>query len=122
MSKKSVISPNCFCPFIFQPRNKPSQLTLLKFPCGCRSAPRPCPQHPGAWGCVGGSCPSLLPAAAAAGPCHAIMRMKPLSRRERGWQRGAGGAWMLSRHLPLGGERRQRCLSILPPAPALPRR
>ena len=72
-----------------------------------------------AWGCAGGSCPSLLPAAAA-GPCRVVMRMKPLSRRERGWQRGADGAWMLSQHLPLGGKRRQRCLGILlPPASAL---
>lgn len=47
MSKKSVISPNCFCPFIFQPRNKPSQLTLLKFPCGAARLPGRAHSTPG---------------------------------------------------------------------------
>lgn len=107
-------------PFYFPAQKQTSsRLTLLKSPPRAPLGSPAVPAAPRARGCAGGSCPSLLPAAAA-GPCRAVMRMKPFSRWERGWQRGAGGAWMLSRHLPLQQRKAAAVPGHPPRSPPLP--
>lgn len=115
-AKQALFHQTAFALLFSRPETTPSPADSAQIPPRVPLGSPAMPTAPWPWGCAGGSCPSLLPAAAA-GPCRAVMRLKPLSRRERGWQRGAGGAWMLSQHLPLGRERQRCCLGILPPLP-----
>lgn len=104
----SVISPNCFSPFISQPRTSPFPAGSAGIPLWAPLGPGPCPQ------------PRAL-SSRAAGPCRRTAD-GAASRGKRGRQQGGRqcldalpGAWMLSRRLSLAGERRQRSPGILPP-------